>query len=64
MQLLPAREREKVRVRECETGVKQVYFSHLSAGCTHNMVVLTMVFKFSTYNLYAGTHSIVNNNIK
>lgn len=61
MQLLPAREREKVRVRECETGVKQVYFSHLS---THNMVVLTMVFKFSTYNLYAGTHSIVNNIIK
>lgn len=50
-----------MRVRECETGVKQVYFSHLS---THNMVVLTMVFKFSTYNLYAGTHSIVNNNIK
>lgn len=53
-----------MRVRECETGVKQVYFSHLAAGCSHNIVVLTMVFKFITYNFYAGTHSIVHNNIK
>lgn len=62
---LPEREREweSESVRQVLSRFILVTWV-LAAGCTPNIVVLTRVFKFSTYNFYAGKYSTINNNIK